>query len=586
MESDFNYCIEHGEHSSYICSICLKFLCKECIGIHSKDAHHYHILPIDAFVAKKLKAFLQEERDIKELNLNSFIQQKKSTFEMLFKMNKEINEVSNEIDQIKRKFQSIQTLSEEHSSNITKKFTLLSKTLDELTAYSEKEKVTNIKVGQIDLEKYFQTNSSLIKLISNFSTISEDLIHSLSFFRSLFQISTTVNQFQYIEDIFNRLGNLSVSLDKFKEFPFKNQPQDLSFLESPESKQTNKIWPLDIKIESKLNILKDLDKQIESKALRLKLLTEEEVKNLNINKKSIPGDIKEKFKSFKPFISKNHLFSIKKNMEDNKNFFIDQDINVQNTIKFGLENLNIPTYSGIELVKNKLYISGGINSEQFIDDFGFIKLKLDKRRFFKLENMNHFVCRHSLLYLNKALYLMGGKITENFSDKCKKFNLRTYEWEDYKKLNEAKMDLSTCSFKEKFIYVFGGRGFNSESEMSTLSTIEYIETTNQGLMKWERLTLDVESEWREISLIGIVGKKDGKILLLGGLDRLQKIQDSIWEFNPEKKLISLLHSKLNESDYFPSWCIRGKCVEGNFFLLGNEKYHFFSRSKQKWNSFP
>ena len=166
--------------------------------------------------------------------------------------------------------------------------------------------------------------------------------------------------------------------------------------------------------------------------------------------------------------------------------------------------------------KNGMFILGGTGSNwlNFKDKNVVPKANMTEKCFF------------SAVFLKGIIYTFGGY------DSYEKFQLKTWEYYNVEEnkwysnealeLNTPRSQSSACILDDETIYIFGG--YNKEN--GTLASIEKFDLKNNRITVVPNLTMP--TALRRFSSIKI---STTKILLIGGIERLNKDSDAVYWFD-------------------------------------------------------
>lgn len=83
---------------------------------------------------------------------------------------------------------------------------------------------------------------------------------------------------------------------------------------------------------------------------------------------------------------------------------------------------------------------------------------------------------------NDFVYAIGGYNQSGVLSQCERFSLKAWKWEQMEDLTNSRMNSSSCSLGDNYIYVFGGLGADNEFYSS-------IERFNSELKIWTPLSV-------------------------------------------------------------------------------------------------
>jgi len=137
---------------------------------------------------------------------------------------------------------------------------------------------------------------------------------------------------------------------------------------------------------------------------------------------------------------------------------ISQSQNISSKIKkIDLKiDFNIPFFSqSLNTFDGSIYLITQNSIFKYEEDAKILKLKT-KLRYPRIHP--------SIICDQKFIYIIGGLSEEAgieiCEDKCEKFDVATYNIKDISKMPDATYNSTSCLFKEKFIYLFGGKAEN------------------------------------------------------------------------------------------------------------------------------
>jgi hypothetical protein len=123
-------------------------------------------------------------------------------------------------------------------------------------------------------------------------------------------------------------------------------------------------------------------------------------------------------------------------------------------------NFKIPRWHrSIMTPSGDIYLTGGVSVDEtekklrncFFFDFGRYTL-------IPTAQMNFARSGHGICYLKDFIYVAGGFGENNeFTESCEKYSIQNNEWINIARLNLRANNACLCSFRDRFIYKFGGK---------------------------------------------------------------------------------------------------------------------------------
>ena len=137
------------------------------------------------------------------------------------------------------------------------------------------------------------------------------------------------------------------------------------------------------------------------------------------------------------------------------------------------------------------------------------------------------------------------------------FNLESKTWRKHSNMNIARIAPGCCVFKRKFLYVFGGRGFDDQEDY-----YDSIEKLDPELNLWSYVKIKLP---RKLSNLFAFPVKKDYIMVLGGVKSVYFDKKLNREYEKE-----IPKERLNSKNV-----IRVEKIDKNVYL--------FSQSKQSWH---
>ena len=246
------------------------------------------------------------------------------------------------------------------------------------------------------------------------------------------------------------------------------------------------------------------------------------------------------------------MFEISPFLEDNPNkrkwmFYFDEntknfyylDIVKSRSRAFEKISLNIPfsmypNHRSVLANDGEIYVLGGYDGhicEANESDYrGLFRLDFQNKCLVPLEKMN--TLRHSFGFcsVRNRLFVVGGaNYREGSLIKCESFDLKSQKWTRNNFLNIRSMNHSLATYKETFIFKFGGlrKNFTNVKELS----IDLFERYDIVLDLWEKMKLRdsnmISSPLQMTFYSGAVSINENTIFVFGGKnDKLEVIKQS------------------------------------------------------------
>jgi hypothetical protein len=150
---------------------------------------------------------------------------------------------------------------------------------------------------------------------------------------------------------------------------------------------------------------------------------------------------------------------------------------------------------------------------------------------------------------DENILVIGGKNDKAWLKSCELLNLTNKKWNDFPSMNLERSNFDVYRLEDK-VYVVGGFSGNCEFAKDL---IECLDVKSQ---KWSVIKIKGESI-KNLACARVTSIDGFNLLILGGFNG-SKLEDTIYEFNPDMNEISLL-GKLN-------------APRSNFHLLINDGY--------------
>ena len=131
----------------------------------------------------------------------------------------------------------------------------------------------------------------------------------------------------------------------------------------------------------------------------------------------------------------------------------------------------------------KVFVSGGVNN--FMCTNLFFVLERKSNKITRLSQLPLALTRHSLISLNKCIFLVGGKNNKS----CYVYSINKNKWEKLNTLNYEREDASLFCFNE-MLFCFGGIVNSKENYVDFL--IEFTFLDERKAIYWNQIDINVK----------------------------------------------------------------------------------------------
>ena len=271
--------------------------------------------------------------------------------------------------------------------------------------------------------------------------------------------------------------------------------------------------------------------------------------------------------------------------------------NVKDPKAIQIRNIMVP-YDSLYIfdttqVQNIIFFTGGGTSasEQFPEQYFQITMKITIMKSSdtmdiikdKLSNMNVPRANHTMIAIaNKKLYVVGGYNSAGNISSCEEYDIDENKWRIIPSLNEKKKQVSVCSYKDQYLYAFGGC---ISDKVTASEIIEYLDTKDSLAKTWESIKIVSGLDlFKNTHSPGVVAVSADCILVFGGVTN-DKIRDLCLEFDPIKKTFIKAKSLL-EKDWF--YTTKYGMKTESFSIVGcrNGGLHTYDKLNKKWEFMP
>ena len=186
-------------------------------------------------------------------------------------------------------------------------------------------------------------------------------------------------------------------------------------------------------------------------------------------------------------------------------------------------------------LEDSLYIVGGEDTvnKTYLNNTYFYDTKKDTGILEEKAPMQVKRCGHVLVTMaHRYLYALGGmnkgEAGQNIIplDTCECYDITTDSWHKIHELTEPKFWLCGCSFGNHYIYIFGGTTKGDD----VLDHIDRRNTLDDGA-PWERVNLNLATDWTPIMQAACVQISKTEILIYGGTSGSKVYKDTGYVLN-------------------------------------------------------
>lgn len=188
---------------------------------------------------------------------------------------------------------------------------------------------------------------------------------------------------------------------------------------------------------------------------------------------------------------------------------------------------------------------------------------------------------HSLCTIEGFIYVVGTFVNSQVYGFCEAYDIQKNQWKQIDSLRVARSGVALSSFKNNFIFAFGGR-------IDQKNIVDTIECYDISKNVWQEITgttrpLD-KSQWIPGYMSLAYQITDNEILIFGGKSALTfQIFNGCYVFDVEKMEIREKGKLVNPCSFMNTPLVFG----GNLYAFGNDIFiHKYSIAEQKWNCIP
>lgn len=235
------------------------------------------------------------------------------------------------------------------------------------------------------------------------------------------------------------------------------------------------------------------------------------------------------------------------------------------------DNKSFPYYCrSVSLPHKQILVCGGRKAANLtgLADTFIVHLE-ENNRIEQVDPMKIGKSNHVLLYFEGFVYCIAGcDSTNQFSNKCERFNVSTLKWEMITSCNVLRDTCSACGIEdENCIYVFGGRIGN---QLFTQSIEKYFVMRNS----WEVLSFKMP---HVTSVHGCTSLGNNKVLIFAGQDYDSKPLKTTYLCDLKSQTFELIEETKS----------KGGCIVNEVIIYQNKVYAYFfqgftSRLLESW----
>ena len=275
-------------------------------------------------------------------------------------------------------------------------------------------------------------------------------------------------------------------------------------------------------------------------------------------------------------------------MPNKSNQILTYDLATKKRTVYKLDNIQKSKHFDTALIKNNIFIIGGHDEEtktllkntyeyEILEKAGTLQQRADllKGRF------GH----KAIAVTDSFVYALGGIISSflgiKYTNHCEKYDRVFDRWVEVKPMYESKGYMSACSFRDRFIYVFGGFSDDVASESS--STVEFFDTMIES-EGWKIVKFNnVNKKWAPISQAGVIQLGRQMLLLFGGRTNKSQFTSDCYLYNMKDNSMKQLECKIASATAFYQRHIATYQDELYAFDSNENNLHIFDPVAIKWN---
>ena len=250
-------------------------------------------------------------------------------------------------------------------------------------------------------------------------------------------------------------------------------------------------------------------------------------------------------------------------------------------IEVNFANLNIESFEQYHCTlnyDNNFYFSGGYNSLKI-----FCRYNEKDNIFIPLKEMPTPHYYHGMLGMNNCIFIISGLK----SKKVEKYDIIHNTWENLSELKDSRTWPSSFSYKNRYIFVFGGICNNYLNEANILIEKLDINSVNK---RWEQLILNDEYQIKLPYSFGLVHIYDNSFLLIGGKYNSSQNNFDSYKFVIDEKKIDIKKDKelkLAKQEEFNGKMFSnfGNNYFGEFSSFSHDKFYLIDFSNKSIDIF-
>ena len=242
--------------------------------------------------------------------------------------------------------------------------------------------------------------------------------------------------------------------------------------------------------------------------------------------------------------------------------------------------IDVPLYSrSIATEDGSIYLIGGCNKRrnQYLKKcyrYNEIFALLDEKASMIYPHADHSVCS-----LEGFIYVVGTFVNSQVYGFCEVYDIGKDEWKQIDSLRVARSGVALSSFKNNFIFAFGGR----VDQRKIVDTIECYDISKNV---WQEITPPNcdKSEWIPGYMSLAYQVTDNEILIFGGKSAITfQIFSGVFVLDVKKMQIRENGKLVNPCSFMNTPLVFG----GNLYAFGNDIYiHKYNIAEQKWGCIP
>jgi hypothetical protein len=196
-----------------------------------------------------------------------------------------------------------------------------------------------------------------------------------------------------------------------------------------------------------------------------------------------------------------------------------------------------------------------------------------------MASMHHKHADHSVCCVDGFIYVVGTYINNKVYGYCEQYDTQKDQWKEIDSMRVPRTGVSLCSFKNNFIFSFGGR-------IDQKRIVDIIECYDISRNIWQEIPTPVvdKSKWVPAYMGLAYQITENEILIFGGKSAVTfQIFNGCFVFDVDKMQIRERGSLVNPCSFMNTPLVFNRCL----YAYGNDPYiHKYDIPEEKWSVIP